>query len=84
MKISKWEKKKYLLPTKTDYEILEKIHSVEKIKNLNKDERAIIKFLRSQLKKDWRKPLLLILMEFLKNKKSEKRWQKIVKRMSKL
>tara|TARA_Y100000310_G_C20666695_1_gene807923 strand:+ start:1302 stop:2042 length:741 start_codon:yes stop_codon:yes gene_type:complete len=56
-KISELERRKYVLSTDTDYEILDKCKKLEK-KSLTKDEKAMIKLVKSQLEADWRKPLI--------------------------
>ena len=63
-KITKEEKRKYVLSTKVDYEILGKIKQLEKIK-LEKHEMQMVKFLKTQLEKNWRKPILNLLNKFL-------------------
>jgi len=62
--ITKTEKKKYVLSTKKDYEILEKIKKLEKT-SLTKEEKHLIKLIRTQLEKNWRKPLLKMLDKLL-------------------
>ena len=63
-KVTNAEKKKYVLSAETDYEILGKIKQLEKLK-LSKHEKELVKFLKTQLKKDWRTPLLKLLDRFL-------------------
>lgn len=63
--ITKKEKKKYVLSTKADYEILDKIKKLEKLK-LNRNEKEMVKFLRTQLEKNWRKSVLNLLNLLLK------------------
>ena len=55
-KIAKNELKKYLLVLKADFEILEKCKIAEK-KKLCKEDRELVRLIKSQLEKDWRKPL---------------------------
>ena len=57
MNITKSDKKKYALPTKLDKEILLKIKELEK-KKLNKKDKEMLKFIKSQLEHNWRKPLI--------------------------
>ncbi len=59
------EKKKYILSTNADYEILEKVKQLEKLKLINHD-RKIVKLIRTQLEREWRKHLLKKLNEMLK------------------
>jgi len=56
-KITKADKKKYALPTKLDVDILIKIKKLEK-KILNKEDKRMLRLIKTQLKKDWRKPLI--------------------------
>ncbi len=58
--VKKKDRKKYLLLEKRDYEILGKIYKLEKQK-LSREDKKIINFIRTQLEKDWRKPLLVFL-----------------------
>ncbi len=67
-KISKFEKKKYVLSINEDYEILAKIKKLEKMK-LSKEEKIILKFIKSQLEHDWRRPLIKFLDNMLKKYK---------------
>ena len=69
IKISKYEKRKYVLSTKKDLKILNKIHEVEKIRNLNKDEKFLLKLIRTQLEHDWRTPLMKTLDKILKRRR---------------
>jgi len=63
--ISKEEKRKYVLADKQDYEILTKIHQLEKL-SLSPDDKEFINFIRTQLEKDWRTPILKVLNNLLK------------------
>lgn len=65
MEVTAEEKKKYVLKTKQDYEILAKIKQLEK-KKLSKPDRELVAFLRTQLEEDWRTPVILQLGELLK------------------
>ena len=57
IKVTPLEKKKYVLSKEADFEILAKCKKLEKLKLLEKD-RFLIKFIKTQLEADWRKPLL--------------------------
>ena len=59
------EKKKYLLPTERDVEILIKCKELEKM-NLAKTDKELLELIKTQLEKDWRKPLLEKLDQLLK------------------
>jgi len=65
IKVKKADQKKLLLLQQRDYEILEKIYLLEK-KKLNKEQKELIKFLKTQLEKNWRKPLLEFLNKLIK------------------
>src|SRR3989344_4681886 len=54
LSLSTNETKKYVMSTDKDYDILSKVKVLEKLK-LNKEEKFIIKLIRTQLEHDWRK-----------------------------
>lgn len=60
---------KYVLKEKQDFKILHKIQFLEKQANLSKTEKEFLKFLKTQLLKDWRTPILKELNRMLRNKK---------------
>ena len=60
--------KKYLLPTDDDVKILNKCNELETL-NLSKDDRELVEFIKTQLEKDWRTPLLEKLGTLLKKYK---------------
>jgi hypothetical protein len=68
MKVRPEDKKKYLLLKDQDYEILEKIYKLEK-KELSFEDKKMVKFLRTQLERDWRTPLVKFLDQLLKKYK---------------
>ena len=74
------EKKKYIFKEKRDYEILELVHKLEKLK-LSDYEKFLLLWARTQLEDDWRKPLLQILKVMKKN--SGKSSKERLKRMRK-
>ena len=55
--ITEQEEKEYLLPNEEDYEILSKIKTLED-KNLSHHDKEIVELIKTQLKDDWREPLL--------------------------
>ena len=59
------EKRKYVLNDKDDLIILSKIKELEKRKLTEKDK-EIIKIIRTQLEKEWRKPLINYLNKLLR------------------
>lgn len=66
MKLISYEKKNYVLKDKKDFEILKKIKLIEK-NRLNKKDKEIIKLIRTQLKDDWRTPLIKYLNKMLRS-----------------
>ncbi len=58
--VTKSENRKYVLSTDLDYQILGKIKLLES-KKLDKEDTLFVKFIRSQLEREWRKPLLKML-----------------------
>lgn len=68
LKITSSEKKKYVLSKDADYEILDKCKRLEKLK-LTKEEKFLVKLIKTQLEKDWRKPLLKMLKQYFKKYK---------------
>ena len=65
IKLTKTERKKYPLPEERDYEILFKCKQLEK-KKLTKEDKLLVKLIKTQLEDDWRFPLLKKLNHFLK------------------
>jgi len=80
--LSSEEKSHYPLVTPKDHEILKKIHEAEKIENLTENEKFFLLLLRTQLERDWRTPLVLILGEMTRNKNlpPEQRWKKTLEK----
>lgn len=64
MQLTQNDKKKYLLPEKQDFEILAKCKELEK-KKLSKQDREMVRFIKTQLEKDWRKHLIKKLNQLL-------------------
>lgn len=62
------EEKDYVLSTNQDYEILGKVKQLEKQK-LSVGDRKLIKFIKTQLKQDWRTPIIELLNDLLKRYK---------------
>ncbi len=62
--LTKAEEKKYVLSTDEDYEILSKVKQLEK-RDLNKEEKFLVKLIRTQLEHDWRKWLVKELDKIL-------------------
>lgn len=61
---TKYERKKYVLKTAKDIEILEKCKLLEK-KRLTKQERTLVKLIKAQLEDNWRKSLIKIVNKLL-------------------
>jgi hypothetical protein len=76
--ISEKEKKKYPMPEKKEFEILDLIHDLEK-RRLSCTEKFIVLWTRTQLERKWRDYLLQILQVMKKNinKPSKERLKKI-------
>lgn len=68
------EKRKYLLKNKRDVQILNLIHDLEKIKLSNYEEFLIL-LTRTQLERNWRKPLIDILKIIKKNSKKDSKYR---------
>lgn len=66
--LTKAEQKKYVMSTDEDYEILGKIKQLEKMK-LTKEEKFLVKLIKTQLEHDWRKPLIQTLNKILRKYK---------------
>ena len=65
MKIPDKDKKKYVLAERRDYIILDKIYQLEK-KGLSKEDKKLVKFIRTQLERNWRRPIIKFLDQLLK------------------
>lgn len=63
------EKRKYVMSVDADFEILAKCGQLEKTK-LAKQEKELVKLIKSQLENDWRKPLMRKLNQLLNSKLS--------------
>ncbi len=57
MNITPYEKNSYFLNDKKDLVILSKIKHLESLK-LRRNDEEVVKLIKSQLKKDWRTPLI--------------------------
>ena len=64
-KVKAADRKRYVLSTDEDFEILGKIYALEQRK-LSKEDKTMIRFLRTQLEHDWRAPIIKVLDELLK------------------
>ena len=67
MDVSSFEKRNYVLKNKEDFAILEKIKILEK-RGLNKQDRGVIKLIRTQLEKNWRGHLICCLDKMINKK----------------
>ena len=79
--MAKSYRKKYVLKTKRDLEILNLCKNLEKFK-LSHEERRIVKLIKSQLELDWRNTLLKELRILTKTKASWKGALKNIKSTS--
>src|SRR3989344_23102 len=59
------DRKRYILSTDQDYQILGRIYELERKKLSDKDE-ALVKLVRTQLEHHWRTPILRFLNQLLK------------------
>ena len=75
MKITDYEKKNYILKDKSDLVILSKVKKLENHK-LNKKDKEIVKLIKTQLKKNWRLPLIKYLNRLIIQYKKYKRLSK--------
>lgn len=64
-KIKPKDKKRYVMSTDQDYEILGKIYELERKKLFDKDK-ALVKLVRTQLEHHWRTPIIKFLNRMLK------------------
>lgn len=64
-KASQKEKKLYVLSTDQDFEILEKCKLLER-KKLSKEDKHLVRLIKTQLKQGWRPPLVKELERLLK------------------
>lgn len=62
--ITEAEEKEHLLPNQEDYEILSIVKILEK-KDLSDHDKEIVEVIKTQLKEDWREPLLNKLKQLL-------------------
>jgi len=65
LRLTKAEEKMYVMSTDQDYEILSKVKQLEKIK-LSKQDKFLVQLIRTQLERDWRKPLIKELDSILR------------------
>lgn len=65
LRVKEKDKKEYVLSTNPDYEILEKIYRLEERK-LSKRDKELARLIRTQLRHDWRSPLIKELNQLLK------------------
>ena len=63
--LTKTELKKYVMSTNEDYEILKKIKLLEKLK-LTKEDKVLVRLMKTQLEFDWRKYIIQTLNKLLK------------------
>lgn len=62
--ITKEEEKEFLLPNGEDYEVLSIVKNLES-KDLSDNDREIVTLIKTQLRADWREPLLAKLKGLL-------------------
>lgn len=59
------DRKRYVLSTDQDYQILGKIYELER-KKLSDKDKALVKLIRTQLEHHWRTPIIRFLNRLLK------------------
>lgn len=64
-KVRPEDKRRYVLSTDTDYEIIGKIYELERRK-LSTQDRELVKLIRTQLEHHWRTPILKFLNQLLR------------------
>ncbi|MBU0532160.1 hypothetical protein KKB44_01575 [Candidatus Micrarchaeota archaeon] len=69
-KLTSAEKKKYALPTDTDFEILTKCKQLERL-DLTSEDKLLVKLIKTQLEENWRGHLLRKLNQLLKKYKAK-------------
>jgi hypothetical protein len=68
MKLNEFEKRNYVFKEKDDFVILSKIKRLEE-KRLQPTEKEMVKLARSQLKRNWRTPLIRFLDKMMEKQK---------------
>ena len=63
--LTKTEQNKYVMSTNEDYRILKKIKQLEKLK-LTKEDKNLVRLIKTQLELNWRKYLIGTLNQLLK------------------
>lgn len=63
-KLTSYEKKNYVMKDRKDFLILSKIKQLENTK-IDRKDREIIRLIKTQLKNDWRTPLIVYLNKLL-------------------
>src|SRR3989338_1624098 len=63
--LTKTEQRRYVMSTNEDYEILKKVKQLEKLK-LTKEDKILVRLIKTQLEFEWRKYLIQTLNQFLK------------------
>jgi hypothetical protein len=68
IKITSADRKRYPLPEKSDLDILRRIKYLEKL-NIKKEDKDLLKLIKSQLLSNWGKPLIVSLNKLIKKYK---------------
>jgi len=69
MKLTPREKKKYVIATDRDVEILSKVKELERNKKVTRQDRFLLKVIKTQLEPDWRGYLIKTVNKLLKKYK---------------
>ena len=65
MKVSKVDQRRYVLSDQKNLAILQMIYQLEE-HQLSKEDKKLILFIRTQLKRDWQTPVIVFLNKLLK------------------
>lgn len=68
--LTKTEQRKYVMLKGEDYEILKRVKQLEKLK-LTKEDKKVVGLIKTQLKSEWRKPLIRKLNQLFKKYSKE-------------
>ena len=68
IKVSSVDRKKYVLATDVDFDILDKCKKLEKLK-LSTEDRALVALVKAQLEEDWRMSLVAEINQLYKKYK---------------
>ena len=70
VKIKKTDRSKYVLSDPLNLLILQKVYQL-KTRKLSKEDKKLISFIRTQLKRDWQTPVIVFLNKLLRKYKND-------------